>query len=105
MVISIATGASLCQASIKVAGGVGGWGGEVVVRGVEGGRRWTRAIACARPTRGGRKKLRGNGEACRMSFTDAMPSSPVTMVTGPCICGLFFSFLKFSSVQGTNSEP
>lgn len=53
MVISIATGASLCQASIKVAGvGRGGWGGEVMVRGVGGGRRWTRAIACARPTRG-----------------------------------------------------
>lgn len=54
--------------------------------------------------KGGRKKLRGNGEAWRMSFTDAMPSSPVTMVTGPYIC-VFFFFLKFSSVKGTNSEP
>lgn len=39
---------------------------------------------------GGRKKLRGNGEARRMTSPDAMPSSPVTMVTGLYIC---FHFL------------
>lgn len=45
--------------------------------------------------KGGRKKLRGNGEVWRMSFTDAMPSSPVTMVTGPYTCGLFFLLFFF----------
>lgn len=42
--------------------------------------------------KGGKKKLRGNGEAWRMSFTDAMPSSPVTMVTGPYVWVFFVFF-------------
>lgn len=70
-------------------GGVGG-GGEVMVRGAEGGAQMDKSDSVREADKRGRKKLRGNGEAWRMSFTDAMPSSPVTMVTEPYICGVFF---------------